>query len=142
MSLQDLFNGLNQLHSDGDLRGAINHIINSNIGNGNLWQPCVDVIDTKNNLYIYAEIPGTMEDSIDVEFFNNKLTISGEKLKKYTTVPYKKEIIYGKFKRCITLPLSVTTKDNVVVKFDSGILTICIDKKKEGENKFKIKVSK
>lgn len=141
MSLQDLLEGLNQLQEDGDVRGALNHLINSNLGQGIAWQPCVDIIDTKDNLYLYIELPGVSENSIDVDFFNNKVTISGEKLKCYNTAPYKKEIVYGEFKRTLTIPISVTKQDNVSVKYTNGVLTVDINKKKENENRFSVRVT-
>lgn len=144
MSLQDLiFTSLNNLQSDGDLRGALQHIINSGVGSVSEqkeWYPSIDIIDTKNNLYVYAELPGVTENSIGVDFFNNELAISGEKLKRYTAPSHKNEIVYGKFNRKITLPISVTNRDNVTVKYDNGVLTLIIDKKKEEQNRFRISI--
>ena len=144
MSLQDiLFDGLNTLQSDGDLRGAFQHIINSGTG-GPLnqgWHPTVDIVDTPNNLYVYLELPGVSEDSIGIDFFNNRVSVSGEKLKRYTSPATKREIVYGKFNRKITLPLSVTNQENVIVKYSNGVLTLTIDKKKEARNRFRMSVT-
>jgi HSP20 family molecular chaperone IbpA len=142
MSFSDMiYNSLNNLQNDGDLRGALQNIINSGVGlsmDQKEWHPSIDIVDTNNNLYVYIELPGVIESSIDVDFFNNKLAISGEKLKRYTVASYKNEIVYGKFNRQITLPISVTNKDNVIVKYDNGVLTIIIDKSKEEQNRFHI----
>ena len=141
-SIQEmLMNGLGQIQNDGDLRGALQHIINSGaVGGSQGWQPCVDVIDTKNNLYVYVELPGVTESSIDIDFYNNKVVISGEKLKKYTAAPTRKEIVYGKFRRSIILPIGVSNKQNVSVLYQNGILLITIDKQKEEQNRFHIGV--
>jgi len=53
-----------------------------------------------------------------------------------------REIIYGKFERKITLPISITQRDSVVVDVKNGVLTILIDKTVESLNKFSIKLSK
>lgn len=138
MSFQDIiFSGLNSLQSDSDLHGALQHIINSGAG-GTHWTPSIDIVDTKNNLYVYMEIPGVSESSISVDFFNNKLSITGEKVKKYTTSPIKREIVYGSFKREMVLPISVTNQENVTVQYENGVLILVIDKKKEEQNRFRI----
>ena len=145
MSFQDMiFSSLNNFQSDGDLRGALQHIINSGIspsGTQGGWHPTVDIVDTKNNLYVYMELPGVTEDSISVDFFNNILDISGEKVKKYTAPPSKREITYGKFNRKITLPISVTNQANVSVQYTNGVLRLTVDKRKEEQNRFRMGVS-
>ena len=143
MSFQELI--MNSLQSDGDLRGALHHIINTGLSPGNdqsQWSPPIDIVDTKNNLYVYAELPGVVENSISIDIFNNKLSISGEKIRRYTAPVSKCEIVYGKFDRQIVLPISVTNKDNVDVKYDNGILTLIIDKKKEEQNRFRLGVNR
>ena len=149
MSIQDLIlNSLTNLQSNDDLRGAFQHIINSGVGQFAVgstddqkgWHPSVDIIDTKNNIYVYVELPGIHENSISIDFFNNKLSISGEKIKKHTTHSYtklcKQEIVYGKFNRELTLPINVTNQKNVTINYENGILTLSIDKKKEEQNRF------
>ena len=147
MSFQDMiYTSLNNLQSDGDLRGAVQHIINSGIGGApgdhSGWHPPVDIVDTKNNMYVYIELPGVTESSIGVDFFNNKLSVSGEKLKRYTAPATKHEIVYGRFVRKITLPISVTSQGNVNVVYENGVLTLIIDKKKEEQNRFHLGVTR
>lgn len=146
MSLQDIiYNSLNNLQSDGDLRGAFQHIINSGVGGSssdNGLYPPLDIIETKNNMYVYVELPGVNEESVGVDFFNNKLSISGEKIKRYSVPATKNEIVYGSFTRNITLPISVTNQGNVNVGYDKGVLTLIIDKKKEEENRFHIGIER
>lgn len=140
MSIQDLLiNGLGQIQSDGDLRGAFQHILNSGaVGGTPGLQPAIDILETKNNLYVYVEFPGVTESSIDIDFYNNKVSISGEKLKRYTEVPLKKEIVYGKFHRKIDLPISVTNQENVTVSYKNGILLLTVDKQREEQNRFRM----
>jgi HSP20 family molecular chaperone IbpA len=141
MTFQDIIlNSLNNLQSDDDLRGAFQHIINSGISVSDQggWHPSVDIVDTVNNLYIYMELPGVKNDSICVDFFNNRLSISGEKIKKYSTPAEKNEIVYGKFNRKIRIPICVTNKNNVNTTYSSGVLRIVIDKQKEMGNRFSI----
>jgi len=143
MSFQEmLLNGLTNLQSDGDFSGTLQQIMSGQYPDPSTgWYPNVDIVDTPNNLYIYMELPGVTESSISVDFFNNRLNVSGEKIKRYTTVASKHEIIYGKFVRRIVLPLSVTNPGNVIVNYDNGILSLTIDKKKELQNRFVIGVN-
>lgn len=145
MSFQDmLLNSLSNLQSDGDLRGAFQHIINTGVppvGDQGHWHPTVDIVDTKDNLYIYVELPGVDEDTISVDFFNSKVSICGNKIKKYTAQSLKQEIAYGQFNRKITLPLSVTNQSNVNVGYKNGVLKLTIDKKKEEQNRFRLGVT-
>jgi HSP20 family protein len=144
MSFQDMIlTSLNNLQSDGDLRGAFQNIINIGIPthDNNGWNPPVDIVDTNNNMYVYIELPGVTKSSIGVDFFNNKLSVTGEKLKRYTANPLKNEIVYGNFMRKITLPISVTNSGNVNVNYENGVLTLIVDKKKEEENRFHLGVT-
>lgn len=137
MSLHDmLLTGINNIQSNDELRGAFQHIL----GSAGL-HPSVDVVDTPNNLYVYVEIPGVSEESITVDFFNTNLTVSGEKLKRYTAHPYKTEILYGKFTRKIMLPIGVTNQANVDVKYTNGILMLTVDKRREESNKFTVRLN-
>jgi HSP20 family protein len=140
MSFQDFI--LNNLQADGDLRGVLHQLINSGIPDQSQWVPPVDIVDTKNNLYVYVELPGVVENSISIDFFNNKLSISGEKIKRYSAPVSKREIVYGKFDRQIVLPISVTNQANVDVKYENGILILLIDKNKEEQNRFRLSVNR
>jgi HSP20 family molecular chaperone IbpA len=138
MSIQDLIiSGLSQYQSNNDLHGTVQEILSSS--STGVFTP-IDVIDTKNNLYIYVDIPGVTSSSINIDFYNNNISICGEKIKKYNEVPFKKEIIYGKFNRKITLPICVTNQKNVAVSYTNGVLLITIDKQKESQNKFRINI--
>jgi HSP20 family molecular chaperone IbpA len=143
MSLQDfIINGLNNMNSPDDLVGAIQSVMNKNkcSGEGNgVWTPRIDMVDDVNKLYLYVDIPGFVE-NISVDFFNNNLSISGEKIKKYSGTAIKNEIVYGTFKRNVILPITITDRKNVNVEYKSGVVVISIDKQKEEKNKFNITV--
>jgi len=142
-SFQEILNGLTNIQSESDLLNTVQNVINSGAGprTDGRWSPCIDIVDTKNNLYVYIDVPGASESSICIDFFNNKLSVSGEKIKQYQSDTIKNEIIYGKFIRNIILPISVTKKDNVMTTYKNGVLTLVIDKKKEEQNKFSIGIN-
>jgi HSP20 family protein len=140
-----LLSGLSNMHPDSDLVGVIRNVVNTGVGVGSesKWNPCTDIVDTKENLYVYMEIPGVKKESISVDFCNNKLCISGEKVKNYVESPtlIRTEILYGQFSRTISLPISVTNRDNVSVQCNNGFLTLIIDKQKEEQNRFTININ-
>ena len=138
MSLQDfIMNGINSMNSPDDLVGAIQSVMNKNQCNEK-WIPRIDMVDDNNKLYLYVECADI--ENISVDFFNNNLSISGKKIKKYSGVAIKNEIVYGLFNRSIILPVSITDKKNVVMKYKNGMLVITIDKQKEEKNKFNITI--
>jgi HSP20 family protein len=98
----------------------------------------VDIVNEEKTIYIYAELPGINKENIEVDFFNNKLTISAEKVKTYET-PGISEIYYGNLERTLSLPICVTRKETVSVCYNNGILKIKIDKLIEEENRFSIR---
>ena len=100
----------------------------------------IDIVNEEKTIYIYVEIPGVSKENMDIDFYNNKLTISAEKNKPYEN-PEMAEIKFGHFERTLTLPICVTRKDAVSVSYNNGILKIKINKLIEEENKFSIKIS-
>jgi HSP20 family protein len=98
----------------------------------------LDIVNDENTITIFAELPGIDKDNINVDFFNNKLTISAKKIRSYNN-PDICEIKFGQFERSLTLPICVTKKDTVSVQYTDGILKIKINKLVEEENKFSVK---
>lgn len=98
----------------------------------------VDIVNEENIIYIYAEIPGVNKENIDIDVFNNKLTIIAEKIKTYEN-PSVSEVRFGRFERTLNLPICITRKDTVSVTYTNGLLKIKINKLVEEENKFSIK---
>lgn len=111
----------------------------SNSRNNNYKIP-VDIVNHPNYLYLYIEIPGVSKENIDVDFYNNKLTVTIDKTRTYEE-PEVSEIKYGKFERVFTLPICVTKKETVTVSYTNGVLKIKINKAVEEENKFSLKPS-
>ena len=106
------------------------------------YTPPIDIIDNAREIILYVTMAGIDADSIDVDFFNNAVNIKGERLKPYQEaecVIHKNEIIYGLFIRTVNLPISVTSRESVDIKFDNGVLIIRIDKIREARNRFSIR---
>jgi HSP20 family protein len=106
------------------------------------YQLPVDIVETSSHVSIYINTPGIQKDSIDVDFFNNKIIITGERKKPFidTVSIIKNEINYGKFRRQITIPISVTNRDSVKITCKNGVLTILINKEREEQNRFSLRL--
>lgn len=107
------------------------------------WQPSVDIVETSTTVTVYINVPGIKNNSIDVDFFNNRIIVTGERKKPFSdrTTIVKSEIIYGKFERQIIIPISVTNRDSVKISSKNGVLIIVIDKEREARNRFSVQVS-
>ena len=104
------------------------------------WKPPVDIINDETTLTVYMDIPGIPSDTLSVDFFNNKLEISGQRHKPYTNF-LSKEIVYGNFERKITLPISVTNSNSVTVTAKDGVLKVVINKSNEERNRFSVSIN-
>lgn len=144
MSVQDIIlkSIVNLQADDGDLRGVLNHMINTKNGS---WLPLIDIINNPNDLVVYVELPG-IHNNIKVDFSGNKLTISGKKQKTcFFGVDsmeniVKNELGYGKYSRSVILPIRIINKKNVSTVYENGILCIKIDKNTEENSQFSIDI--
>lgn len=100
--------------------------------------PVYDIFYNDILLLIVFEIPGINKKDIKLDFFNDMLTIKGNKKKYNNLEVFQGEIDYGYFERTIKLPLSITSQNNVSTNVENGLLIININVKKESENKFSI----
>jgi HSP20 family molecular chaperone IbpA len=119
-------------------------MLNNNSSGEFLWRPPVDVFETETHVKIFSNVAGISADDINVDFFNNLVVITGER--KFPTIDdtmtqRQREIIYGKFKRNINLPLSITNRDSVSVNIKEGVLSIVINKALENANRFSVRPS-
>lgn len=107
--------------------------------------PSMDLIEDANSYTLEVEMPGMDEKNITLSVKDNLLTIQGEKntSKKDTQKNYiTREINYGRYERCITLP-QAANGDKISASFKKGILTITIPKKPENKgNGHQIKIEK
>lgn len=134
ISLNELFDVFSP-----SFRNVLGNNINSRTFSSNHKFP-IDIINEEKTIYIYAELPGIDKNNLEVDFYNNKLTISFEKQRQYD-IPQTSEIKYGNFERTVTLPICITKRETVSVSYDNGILKIKINKLVEEENKFSVRVS-
>lgn len=123
--------------------GALSEFLQSQGLNMNeIWQPSADIVENNDNVTVYMNISGVNNDSIDVDFFNERVVVTGERKRPFSDemTVVKNEIIYGKFERHVNLPISVTNRDSVKISSNNGVLVIVIDKTREGRNRFSLRV--
>jgi HSP20 family protein len=126
-----------------NLSGIISEYLQTRgINMNEIWSPAIDLVENTENIYVYINIPGVKSDTINVDFFNNRIVVKGERAKPYVEdfTVRKNEIIYGKFERTVILPISVTSRESVTVNSKDGILVIKINKTNEETNRFSINV--
>lgn len=102
-----------------------------------LWNPLVDIAETKDDIIVKAEIPGMKKDDIKVVIQDNVLTLKGEKQEEKQEKDktyHRVERSYGSFERSFSLPVSVQV-DQVKADYKEGVLTINLPKAEEAKPK-------
>ncbi|MBV8545307.1 MAG: Hsp20/alpha crystallin family protein [Acidobacteria bacterium] len=105
------------------------------------WSPTCDVVETKDDIVIKAELPGIDEKDVDVELESGVLTIKGERNAEKETEEndYRRvERSYGSFLRSFTLPPNIEA-EKISATFAKGLLEVRLPKK-EGAKPRQIKV--
>ena len=97
------------------------------------WAPGVDVVETKDEVVVRAEVPGMTKEDISVTLQDNVLILRGEKKQEQaenSATYHRVERMYGSFVRSFTLPTLVLA-DNVRAHYKNGILEITLPKAEE-----------
>jgi HSP20 family protein len=93
-----------------------------------VWQPPVDVYQTRDGWLIKADLAGVNPDEVTVELHNRRITIHGQRRDTYIEEGcccYRMEISYNRFERTIELPHDIVS-DRVDTEFQHGMLLIRI----------------
>lgn len=105
------------------------------------WSPTSDVVESKDEIVIKAELPGVDEKNVDIQVESGVLTIKGERNAEKETEEKgfrRIERSYGSFLRSFTLPPTVEP-EKVSATFTNGLLEVHLPKK-EGAKPRSIKV--
>lgn len=97
------------------------------------WAPGVDVVETKDEVVVRAEVPGMTKEDISVTLQDNVLTLRGEKKQEQAqndATYHRVERMYGSFVRSFTLPTLVLA-DKVRAHYKNGVLEITLPKAEE-----------
>lgn len=101
------------------------------------WAPAIDLFETDEHIYLYAELPGVEESEIKIEVQDNFITLQGQR-------PFKPAVkeegyrcverSYGPFQRTFRLPAPII-ENEVKAEFKLGVLRIIMPKDKRPETK-------
>jgi HSP20 family protein len=96
---------------------------------GRTYVPQVDIYETKDGLWLWADMPGVDEQSLNVHLDNGVLTIEGQvDVQQYeNTTPLYTEYNVGNYVRRFTLSNDVDS-DHIVARMQNGVLALEIPK--------------
>ena len=96
-----------------------------------------DIYEDEKSVVLTADMPGMKKEDISINVTKNRLTIKAEK-KDYEKVDKKtfhlSERVFGKFERSFELPDYIDT-ENIKADYESGVLTLTMNKKAETQPK-------
>lgn len=109
------------------------------------WSPTSDVLETKDDIVIKAELPGIEPKDVDVQIENGVLSIQGQRDAETETEDKgfrRIERTYGTFFRSFLLPPNVEV-EKIAATFVNGLLEVRMPKKEEAKPKsIKVDVKK
>jgi HSP20 family molecular chaperone IbpA len=115
--------------SDKDLQKTENTTVTEKIRNVKTFIPRVDIYETRDALFLIAEMPGVDEKTVNVELEKNILTISGRvedgKVKDYNLVFSEYEV--GDYERTFTLSDEID-RDKIKATVKQGVLRLELPK--------------
>ena len=95
------------------------------------WQPAIDIYEAENNIYVYADLAGVVNETLRVTVDDQRLQVSGiRQLPAYKSIAciHQLEIELGGFQRTVLLP-SVVDVEGVESIYANGILVVTLPKK-------------
>ena len=135
-----------------ELQNRINRIFDESFGRSRelddetslqAWRPAVDIYEVDGGIVVAAELPSVVKENVSVEVKDDILTIKGERLanpKIKEDSYYRRERLYGPFKRSFTLHQNIQP-DLIKATFKDGILEIEIPRpQKEQPKQITVKV--
>jgi HSP20 family protein len=94
------------------------------------WIPAMDLVETKRDFVLRADLPGLSEGDVKIELEDNVLTISGERKAEQEEQRegyYRIERASGRFGRSLTLPEGVDA-GSIQASFEAGVLEVRVPK--------------
>jgi HSP20 family protein len=93
-------------------------------------RPPVDILDTAEEVVIFAEVPGLKKEDLKVELKEGVLTISGEHrplARRQHARYFRSERLFGRFARSFALP-AASDADQIRASLNDGVLEIVVPK--------------
>ncbi|PKN37971.1 MAG: heat-shock protein Hsp20 [Deltaproteobacteria bacterium HGW-Deltaproteobacteria-2] len=115
--------------SEKDLQKTENTAVTEKIRNVKIFVPRVDIYETRDALFLIADMPGVDDKSVDVELEKNILTISGRvengRVKDYSLVFSEYEV--GDYERTFTLSNEID-REKIRATVKQGVLRLELPK--------------
>ncbi len=103
----------------------------------NGWEPDVDILETKDEFVISAELPGLDKKDLSLTLEDDILMLRGEKARQAADEDENYDIgerRFGKFSRTFVMPHSIKP-DKIKTSFKDGLLTVSIPKSEVAKEK-------
>lgn len=98
------------------------------VRNGVTFTPRVDILETRDALVLYADLPGVLPQDLDVRFEKDELTIYGKVAPRYDNPTYLAyEYGVGDFYRAFTISEAIDA-DKIAAELRDGVLTVQLPK--------------
>jgi HSP20 family protein len=92
------------------------------------FTPRVDIIETPEELLLYADLPGIKPEDVDVRFENGELILHGKCPPRHQPANFlRNEFEIGDFYRVFTLNESIDAEE-IVAELKQGVLTVHLPK--------------
>ncbi|MCS7167554.1 MAG: Hsp20/alpha crystallin family protein [Gemmatales bacterium] len=93
------------------------------------YSPRVDVVETADELTLYADLPGVRPEDVDIRFENGELTIHGKVTPRPTTGEFLlQEYGVGDFYRTFTISEEIDS-DKITAELKQGVLILHLPKR-------------
>lgn len=128
-NISDIFTNIIQGTDSGNVLGTLLH--NQGLSMDQLWKLPVDIVEYDDDYKIFIDVPGINKENMTINVYGNKIDVEVERVNTYPEDQniIKKEIIYGRFKRTIIIPIFVMSQNDVsVILNKNGTLQIKINK--------------
>lgn len=102
-----------------------------------VWNPAVDINETKGSIVIKVEVPGVDKNALNISLLDDIITINGEKKVEEQlegTDSLLKERSYGRFQRSFRLSTEIDGS-NIKATFKDGILILELPKSEKAKPK-------
>jgi HSP20 family molecular chaperone IbpA len=90
--------------------------------------PAVDIIETKDGYTLYADMPGTSKENLDISIENMELTIEGGTGSSKEAAPSYREFELGKYRRKFLLNQEIDS-EKISATVDKGVLKLLLPKR-------------
>ena len=104
---------------------------------GNGWEPDVDILETKDDFVISAELPGLDKKDLSLTLEDDILTLKGEKKRETSDRDENNNLSerkFGKFCRSFVMPDSIKP-EKIKTSFKDGLLRVSIPKSEVAKEK-------